>query len=170
MYEERLRKVIQEELTSLVSKEVESYSTIELLKYKLAIGLAIVDSTKEQINIVITNYKEALEQILLSDRVSSLIYDTVISEIDSHFAKISFNTDEPIKDLLTVYSLENNNSLASCLTDTIILNTLGDAMHECQSLLSIQFVEVHEVIMQRETNHEENMVSLAKLTNLAITE
>ncbi|MGC5927930.1 hypothetical protein [Enterococcus faecalis] len=172
MYEKEIQNSIKNELDLLATKEITLYESALFSENRQAIKTAVFERTKRQLSIVMSNYQQALEQLLFSDVVSDETYKNIAFEIDdvvSDVARDIKKDKESTEELMEYFSGFNptDSSIVSSVTDTMVLDAIGYAMTEIQIAFNERFEDLHEHFMNFNTDYEANMDSLDKSTDLA---
>lgn len=168
-----MNKTIIEELNGLIPKGVTLYESAVIAKNRETLKEDILKRTKRQISIVMSNYQQALEEFLLSDAVSTDIYQEIVSKSDELLSEMTNYIDEDtgnIKQLFEALGLNSNyGSIISSVTDGSILQAITEIMPKYQAILDDCFENGWRDFIGTESNYEENMATLDdELSNLTI--
>jgi hypothetical protein len=160
-----LQKSIKKYLQTLSKEGVTPYNSTGFAENRQAIKTAIYERTPKLIAIIIANYQQTLEQVLLSDEVANKIYESVAYEVDEEVSTLANDVGEELTEFISTLT-PTHSSIIDSVTDTKILDALKYAMTENQAVLNDQFDALHDAIMGKSSDHEANMEALDNNTNL----
>ncbi|MGC5927929.1 hypothetical protein [Enterococcus faecalis] len=168
-----MNNTIIEELNGLIPRGVTLYESAVIAKNRETLKEDILKRTKRQISIVMSNYQQTLEEFLLSDAVSTNIYQEIVSKSDELLSETANYIDKDtgnIKQLFEDLRLNSNHgSIISSVTDEFILQAITEIMPEYQAILDDCFEIDWRDFIGTKSNYEESMATLDdELSNLKI--
>lgn len=168
-----MNNTIIEELNGLIPRGVTLYESAIIAKNRQALKEDIHERTKRQISIVMSNYQQALEQSLLSDTVSTEIYQGIVSKSDEILSEMASNIENYLREdtgnieqLFEDINIKfSNGSITSPITDTFILLAIKEFMPKYQVILDECLENIWSDVIEFDITHEENMDTLEEELN-----
>jgi hypothetical protein len=163
-----MNNTIIEELNRLIPIGANLYESAIIAKNRQALKEDIHERTKRQISIVMSNYQQALEQSLLSNAVSTEIYQGIVSKSDEILSEMASDIENDLeKDKGNIEQLFeyinfkfSDGSITSPITDTFILLAIKEFMPKYQAILDECLENIWSDIIEFDNDHEGNMNSL----------
>lgn len=165
MYQKLLEKLIVENLELTEAQKNIVHYNIVTSKDKKEVRSIISERIDEQIDIVMKNYKKCIRQALLSEEVTTNIYQQVIYVANNFYLRI---TDDPIDEDGNVRGNFNplDSFALSSFLDSEVLLALNVALSKYLAVMGETFYELCGLFASFNNWHEEDMEALEKQTDL----